>query len=274
MTYNLNNLILLRWIDASHTNDLDVDSIGQKRQHEPRLHHCRKHTGRRWWSGRRRHKLSRMWRRGVVLWRRPVPITAPVRCRKHTGRRWWSGRRRHKLSRMWRRGVVLWRRPVPITAPVRRCAMILYKTSWVIKSNKAIVFYNLFNGKKIHGQLRDKNILGTIIWGVQREPLWVIWHKVPSAVWTEAFSMTGVEETNCDWSDVTWKEAPESRAQDDGEAVVGEVDAISTEPLDVEPVPRPQAVRHVRKSVGFSGNLTKQFSDRWVFLQCSEVLTT
>jgi hypothetical protein len=37
MTNDLNNLILLRWIDTSHTNDLDGDAIGQKRQHELRL---------------------------------------------------------------------------------------------------------------------------------------------------------------------------------------------------------------------------------------------
>jgi hypothetical protein len=37
MTYDLNNLILLKWTDASHTNDLDGDAIGQKRQHGLKL---------------------------------------------------------------------------------------------------------------------------------------------------------------------------------------------------------------------------------------------
>jgi hypothetical protein len=43
-----------------------------------------------------------------------------------------------------------------------------------------------------------KNILGTIKCGVQREPLWIIWHKVPSIVWMEAYSVTSVDETNWD----------------------------------------------------------------------------
>jgi hypothetical protein len=30
MTYDLNNLILLRWTNASHTNDLDDDAIGAR----------------------------------------------------------------------------------------------------------------------------------------------------------------------------------------------------------------------------------------------------
>jgi hypothetical protein len=37
MTYDLNNLILLRWTTAGHTNDLDGDAIGQKRQHGLKL---------------------------------------------------------------------------------------------------------------------------------------------------------------------------------------------------------------------------------------------
>jgi hypothetical protein len=38
------------------------------------------------------------------------------------------------------------------------------------------------------------NILGIVKWGMQREPWWVMWHKVPSIV--EPSSVTGLEETN------------------------------------------------------------------------------
>jgi Tfp pilus assembly protein FimV len=47
--------------------------------------------------------------------------------------------------------------------------------------------------------------------------------------------------------------------QDDGVAVAGEVDAITTEPQGAEPVRRPRAARRVRKSASFSGNLTNNF---------------
>jgi hypothetical protein len=57
MTYDLNNLILLRWTDASHTIDLDGDAIGQKRQHRQTVESTRAEDDE---VDEGRRKLSRM----------------------------------------------------------------------------------------------------------------------------------------------------------------------------------------------------------------------
>jgi hypothetical protein len=90
-----------------------------------------------------------------------------------------------------------------------------------------------------------------------------MWHKVPSAVWTESPSGTSLEEANSEWSDVTWKEAPEWRTQDDDKVVADEV-AAATEPLGADPVPRPRAAWRAQNSANFAGNFSKQFSEWWV----------
>jgi ADP-ribose pyrophosphatase YjhB (NUDIX family) len=94
------------------------------------------------------------------------------------------------------------------------------------------------------------NILGIVKWGMQREPWWVMWHKVPSIVRTEPSSVTGLEETMSDQMSHE-RRSPESRAQDDDKAVAGEVEAITTEPLCAEPVPRPRTILRARKLVSF-----------------------
>ena len=68
--------------------------------------------------------------------------------------------------------------------------------------------------------------------------------------------MTGLQATNKDWSDVTWKEAPKSSTQDEGALTVEEA-ATETHPIELEPrgmeeVPRPRATWPAQNSANFS----------------------
>jgi hypothetical protein len=60
---------------------------------------------------------------------------------------------------------------------------------------------------------------------------------------------------------ISHKEAPESRTQDENEAPTDEVAATTTEPLGGCLIPCPRAAQRARKSANFSENLAKHFSE-------------
>jgi hypothetical protein len=87
---------------------------------------------------------------------------------------------------------------------------ILHITRGFFKTNKVVHISNLTNRHETHGQLRNKRNIGN----------WKFWKRtlmseqgVPSVVHTEAPSFIGWHDTSWEWSEVTWKEAPESSTQ-------------------------------------------------------------